>query len=186
MQPSGPRRYGDRSASADPGGEPAPAGALGLGTADRYYTAADPISCMSHLVATDGSIEGDDAVRYAAKQAAAFGEPLTIAHVLTPDARVVDGAIVLPGEDEAVEAGENVLESAAALAREAVADADLAVETTLLTGRPADAITDHAADTDADGIYVGHRGLSEERERVVGSVAKSVVDKASVPVTVIR
>lgn len=30
------------------------------------------------------------------------------------------------------------------------------------------------------------RGLSEEREQVVGSVAKTVVDKASVPVTIIK
>ncbi len=38
---------------------------------------------------------------------------------------------------------------------------------------------------DADAVFVGHRGLSEERERVVGSVAKAVVDKAAVPVAVI-
>ena len=141
---------------------------------------------MSHLVATDGSAEGDDAVRYAARQAAAFDEPLEIAHVLTPDAEVVDGTIILPGEDEAVEAGEGVLERATALAREAAGGDDLAVVTELLTGRPADAITGYATDAGADAVYVGHRGLSEERERVVGSVAKSVVDKATVPVTVIR
>jgi nucleotide-binding universal stress UspA family protein len=60
------------------------------------------------------------------------------------------------------------------------------VETRLLTGSPADAVVRYADETDADAIYVGHRGQSEKRELVVGSVAKSVVDKASVPVTVIR
>ena len=141
---------------------------------------------MSYLVATDGSTESDEAVRYAARQAVAFYETLEIAHVLTPDSEVVDGTIILPGEDAAVEAGESVLESARSVAEEAVGDESIDVETQLLTGRPADAITEYAGGSPVDAIYVGHRGLSEERERVVGSVAKSVVDKADVPVTVIR
>jgi nucleotide-binding universal stress UspA family protein len=141
---------------------------------------------MSYLVATDGSTQGDDAVRYAAGHAAAFDETLEIAHVLTPDSELVDGTIILPGEDAAVEAGEGVLSSAASIAAEAVAGDAPDVETQLLTGRPADAITEYAAEAGVEAIYVGHRGLSEEREQVVGSVAKSVVDKAQVPVTVIR
>ncbi|KOX95613.1 MULTISPECIES: universal stress protein [Halorubrum] len=140
---------------------------------------------MSYLVATDGSTESDEAVRYAARQAVAFYETLEIAHVLTPDSELVDGTIVLPGEEAAVEAGQGVLESARSIAEEA-ADEPITVETQLLTGRPADAITEYAAEEPVDAIYVGHRGLSEEREQVVGSVAKSIVDKADVPVTVIR
>ncbi|MFW6000295.1 MAG: universal stress protein [Halorubrum sp.] len=140
---------------------------------------------MSYLVATDGSTESDEAVRYAAQQAVAFYETLEIAHVLTPDSELVDGTIILPGEEAAVEAGQGVLESARAVAEEAV-DEPITVETQLLTGRPADALTEYAAEEAVDAIYVGHRGLSEEREQVVGSVAKSVVDKADVPVTVIR
>ncbi|WP_423995106.1 universal stress protein [Halorubrum trapanicum] len=141
---------------------------------------------MSYLVATDGSTESDEAVRYAARQAVAFYETLEIAHVLTPDSELVDGTIVLPGEEAAVEAGQGVLESARSIAEEAVGDESIDVETQLLTGRPADALTEYANEEPVDAIYVGHRGLSEEREQVVGSVAKSVVDKAEVPVTVIR
>jgi nucleotide-binding universal stress UspA family protein len=141
---------------------------------------------MSHLVATDGSTESDEAVRYAARQAVAFYETLEIAHVLTPDSELVDGTIVLPGEEAAVEAGEGVLANAKTIAEEAVGDESIDVETQLLTGRPADAIADYATEADVSAIHVGHRGLSEEREQVVGSVAKSVVDKADVPVTVIR
>jgi nucleotide-binding universal stress UspA family protein len=141
---------------------------------------------MSYLVATDGSAESDEAVRYAARQAVAFYETLEIVHVLTPDSELVDGTIVLPGEEAAVDAGQSVLENAQAIAEEAAGGDPIDVETGLLTGRPADAIADYAAESDVNAIYVGHRGLSEEREQVVGSVAKSVVDKADVPVTVIR
>ncbi|GAB3696986.1 universal stress protein [Halorubrum pallidum] len=141
---------------------------------------------MSYLVATDGSTEGDEAVRYAARQAVAFYETLEIVHVLTPESELVDGTIVLPGEEAAVETGEDVLTNARSVAEAAVGDEPIDVETQLLTGRPATAVTDYADENPVDAIYVGHRGLTEEREQVVGSVAKSVVDKADVPVTVIR
>jgi len=139
---------------------------------------------MRYLAATDGSPLGDEAVRYAARHATAFDATLVLVHVLTPDSELVNGTIVMPGEEAAIEEGERVLENARAVALEA--DDTLTIETELLTGRPADAITDFATRTDADAIYLGHRGLSAEREQVVGSVAKSVVDKATIPVTIIR
>ncbi len=143
---------------------------------------------MRYIVATDGSEESDQAIRYAAGHAAALGGTLEIVHALEPDAEIVGGEIVLPGGEKATELAEQTLEAAKDIALDVADDRDsaLEVETELLTGRPADAITDHADETDADAIYVGHRGLSDQRDLVVGSVAKSVVDKASVPVTVIR
>lgn len=143
---------------------------------------------MRYLVATDGSEESDEAVRYASVHAHALDATLEVVHVLEPEAELVDGEVVVPGGERATELGERTIEGARRLAHEAVEDrdGDLAVETQLLAGRPADAVTEYAEEVGADAVYVGHRGLSEEREQVVGSVAKSVVDKAPVPVTVIR
>jgi nucleotide-binding universal stress UspA family protein len=142
---------------------------------------------MQYLVAVDGSVESDQAVTYAAAHAIEFGATLEIVHVLEPETELIDGEIVLPGGDRATDIGEQVLNRARQQAVEAVADdGDLDTDTKLLTGRPPDAIADYADRADVDAIYLGHRGLSEEREQVVGSVAKSVVDKATVPVTIIR
>jgi len=142
---------------------------------------------MRYLVAVDGSVESDQAVEYAATHAAALDATLEIAHVLEPETELVDGEIVLPGGDRAMDIGEQVLNRARQRAVDHVAsEEELPTETKLLTGRPSDAIADYADRADVDAVYVGHRGLSEEREQVVGSVAKSVVDKATVPVTVIR
>ncbi len=141
---------------------------------------------MQYIVATDGSTTSDGAVAYAARHAAALGATLEIVHVLTPETELVDGEVVVPGEDATFEAGERTVDRAQRIAREEIGDADVAVNTELLTGRPADALTEYAAEIDADALYLGHRGLSQERERVVGSVAKSVLDKATVPVTIIR
>jgi nucleotide-binding universal stress UspA family protein len=153
-----------------------------------FFRTAVGLTDMRFLVATDGSAEADAAVRYAAKHAIALDATLEIVHVLTPETELVGGEIVLPGGDKAVKMGEETLREAQELTAD-VAEATGGgppVETRLLTGAPADAVVEYADEADADAIYVGHRGLSEERELVVGSVAKSVVDKASVPVTVIR
>jgi len=80
------------------------------------------------------------AIRYAARRAVGY-ETLVIAHVLTPDSELIDGTLILPGEEAAVEAGEDILSNARRLADEAVGDESIDIETQLLTGRPADAIT---------------------------------------------
>lgn len=138
---------------------------------------------MRYLVAADGSQVSSEAVTYAAEQAAAMDATLEIVHVIAPETTFVDGELVQPAEDELLNEGRSTLDRAAGIATTA---ADVTVETGLLTGRPADAIVEYAAETDADALYVGHRGLSEKREQVVGSVAKSVLDRATMPVTVVR
>ncbi|MDS0281641.1 universal stress protein [Haloarcula onubensis] len=143
---------------------------------------------MRYTVATDGSEESDDAIRHAAVHAGALGATLDIVHAIEPEAELRNGELVLPGSDRATELGRETLAAGRQVAEDVARerDADFEIETRLLAGRPADAITDYANESGADAIYVGHRGLTEEREMVLGSVAKSVVDKATVPVTVIR
>lgn len=143
---------------------------------------------MRYLVATDGSEESDEAVRYASKQAIATGADLEFVHVLEPEPELVDGELVLPGDDTAIEIGTDILERSQQLADEYCTehDGDVTVETELLTGRPANEITEYARKEGVEAIYVGHRGLSSQQGTVVGSVAKSVIDKATLPVVVVR
>ncbi len=143
---------------------------------------------MRYLVATDGSTESDKAVEYAATHAAAMNASLEIVHVITPETELVDGEVVLQGPNEATDRGYSTVEQAASLAKEVAETAgkELTIETHLLTGRAADAVADRANNADADAVYVGHRGLSDKHEDVVGSVAKSIVSRATVPVTVVR
>lgn len=143
---------------------------------------------MYYLVGIDGSAESDEAVRWAAKHASKFGAALDIVHVLTPETQLIDEEVVISGDDAAVTKGQRILQRARDLALEIAEDNrwERDIDTELLTGRPAKAIVEHAAEMDVDVIYVGHRGVSSERKRIVGSVAKSVVDRATVPVMVIR
>ena len=143
---------------------------------------------MGYLVATDGSDVSSTAVAYAAAEACVWDRPLTIVHVLTPEPQLVEGELVLPGSDAAIESGHDTLAAAEALAIEAADahDGDLTVSTELLAGWPAETITDYAVSNDVSGIVVGHRGRSEVAGDALGSVAKSVLDKADVPVTILK
>ncbi len=143
---------------------------------------------MSYLVATDGSAVSDLAVEHAAGDASVHGRSLSVIHVLEPRAEIVDGELVLPGGAKAAARGENLLTEASRLAEETAAEhgGDLPIDAELRGGSPADAIATHAAETDAERIYVGHRGEAADRDPRVGSVAKAVVDKASVPVVVVK
>lgn len=140
---------------------------------------------MRYLVATDSSKKSTDAVTYAAEHAAALDADLEIVHVVVPETELLGDELVLQGHKAAAEEGERILDHAAKRAQE-VAESDLDVETLLLTGQPTDAVVERANDSGADAIFVGHRGLSSEHEAVVGSVAKGIISKADVPVTVVR
>ncbi len=143
---------------------------------------------MNYLVATDGSKEARNAIRYAVTQAGHSGASLEIVHVLEPEAVLRNGELILPGGDKSLELADRTLERAVDLTTEVASEQgmDIAVETTMLTGRPAHAIADHARETGVDAIYIGHQGLSEEHEKHLGSVAKALLGKVEIPVTVVR
>lgn len=143
---------------------------------------------MRYLVATDRSEEAENAIQYAVRQAIDSGAEIEIVHVLEPEPVLRDGEIVLPGGDKSIEFAESTVERARELAAEVAEShaADVQIDTEILTGRPAHAIAEYAEDTGIDAIYVGHRGLSEQQEQQLGSVAKTLLGKVTLPVTVVR
>lgn len=136
---------------------------------------------MRYLVAVDGSEESHDALAHAVETAATAGAVVEIVHAVVPQVETVEGERVVESTEEASDRGETVLGQA----RESV-DEDVPVETTLVYGRPGDAIAAHADETGVDQVFVGHRGLRIERQDLVGSVAKRLVDRVDVPITIVR
>ena len=143
---------------------------------------------MHYLSAVDGSDESDRAVEYATSHVLAFDARLTLVHVLAPETRTVDASGMFENETERRQGGWEHLERAESVARDLAKTQgeDIEIETQLLIGRPAHAIVDFATDADVDAIYLGHRGASGDGDDRMGSVAKGVLDRASVPVTVVR
>jgi nucleotide-binding universal stress UspA family protein len=153
---------------------------------------------MNFLVAVDGSDASDAAVDHAIEIAGALGASLTVVHAVDPGV-VIEGAvepvsyteaddvIVQEPIEDAEARAEVMLDAAAERVREAGVD----VETVVLYGDPVETIPEYAdggedGETPFDGLFVGHRGLSERYESMVGSVAKALVERASIPVTVVR
>ncbi|MFB6091969.1 MAG: universal stress protein [Haloquadratum sp.] len=148
---------------------------------------------MEYLVAVDGSEPSTEALDYAIDLAERAGASITVVYAVEPRVRVEGGGSEAPTIEErdkrmytedievAEERGRDALDDA----EERAAQAGVAVETELLYGDPVDSITEYA-DADVDAIVVGHRGLSDRIEGMVGSVAKGLVERAVVPVTVVK
>lgn len=137
------------------------------------------------LVGADGSEHSQRALQLALKLARAQGASLTVAHVLS-DRPVPPEASVLPEymqliETNRREAGERVLRDAKSL----VADQGVDVDTLLLDGPDARALTQAADDLDALMIVLGSRGHGALSRMLLGSVSTKVVHTSHRPVLVV-
>ncbi|AGB15343.1 universal stress protein UspA-like protein [Halovivax ruber XH-70] len=147
---------------------------------------------MRSLVAIDDSDPADRALSYAAEITAAMDASLTVVHAVDPAVYDVGGSEPISSRSDADQRliveniadtetrGQAVLESAL----ETIDGVD--AEGELLYGDPDVAITDFADQQGFDAIFVGHQGRSRRAEAMLGSVAKAVVERATVPVTVVR
>ncbi len=148
---------------------------------------------MKYLVAIDGSEEANAALAYATDIADAMDGSITIVHAVDPavydeggsepitSLSDADQRLIVESVADAEQRAIDRLEDAAAFAAELGHD----VETELLYGDPVTEIADYA-DEAFDAIFVGHRGRSERTDMLLGSVAKALVERATVPVTVVR
>ena len=148
---------------------------------------------MTFLIAVDGSDASDNALAHATDLAAKLETDLLVVHAVEP--AVVDlggdeptgfddtaGRLVAEAIEDAEDAAEAVLEEAVDYATAA----GVTAETEVLYGPPVQSIADVTARSGVTGLFVGHRGLSERYEGLVGSVAKGLVERSQVPVTVVR
>jgi nucleotide-binding universal stress UspA family protein len=146
------------------------------------------------LVPVDGSEGSSKAVRYAGGLAQRLDLPLRLLFVFPEDPVDMFG---IPTEDPRVEELEyfspdafnklrnRTAEQNFAAAREALGALDVAVEEVTLSGVPAEAIVDHARETEDPMIVIGSRGMGGIKSLLIGSVSQRVLHHAPCPVTVV-
>ena len=100
--------------------------------------------------------------------------------VYMPD--YIDPGVWSRMEEGIRQAGRDVL----AEAERMFTGADVEVETTLLSGQPAEAITKYAAAHGVDLTIMGSRGLNAVGEMLLGSVSRGVLHRSHCPVTIVR
>jgi nucleotide-binding universal stress UspA family protein len=149
---------------------------------------------MNILVAVDGSDESTAALERALDVVDAMDGSVTVAYAVDPSVYDLGGSepvsglsdadrrLIMESVEDTERRGMDVLDDAVAVA----ADRGRTVETALLYGDPVRAITEFAESEGFDAIYVGHRSRSERTERLVGSVAKGIVERTPITVTVVR
>lgn len=121
------------------------------------------------VVGADGSEVSDNAIDYAFTAAHAHRVPLHIVHC-------VHGSAEDRGQEE--------LEGAVADRRSAHPDVE--VVTAIASGKPQHALLDYAAAQGAAQLVVGTRGVSGFAGIVLGSVSRSLLANATLPVVVVR
>jgi nucleotide-binding universal stress UspA family protein len=142
--------------------------------------AAKPI-----VVGTDGSAEALQAVDWAAREAVLRGVPLRIVAAAAAPPRMTTRAA--PGHYQTVTdvlLGQRDQALATAAARAAKADAGLLIDADVLTGAPAEAITE--AGSGALMLVLGSRGGGAFAALLLGSVSRYAASHATCPVVVIR
>ncbi|WP_435320684.1 universal stress protein [Haloarchaeobius sp. TZWSO28] len=149
---------------------------------------------MRFLVAMDGSDAAENALTYAAEIGTAMDGSITVVHAVNPAVYDTGGnepistlsdanrRLIIERIEAAEDRGQQYLSRATQLAEELGAS----IETELVYGDPVEAITDFAETANYDAIFVGHRGRSGRTDLMLGSVAKQIVERATVPVTVVR
>jgi len=141
---------------------------------------------MTFLVAVDGSDASDHALAYATDLAARLDSDLLVVQAVEPAVVDTGGDEPTSFDDAAGRLIAEAVEGAEADAADYVRDAGVPVETELLYGPPLQVIPDLTEREVIEGLFVGHRGLSGRYEGLVGSVAKGLVERSAVPVTVVR
>lgn len=98
---------------------------------------------------------------------------------------VVDPTGAGYGDRSAEDADHNTVEELFAAADELATEHGVDLDTASVEGRPAEAIVTYADEHTIDGIIMGSRGRSGVSRVLLGSVAGTVVQDSSVPVTVV-
>ncbi|MFP4218477.1 MAG: universal stress protein [Salinarchaeum sp.] len=149
---------------------------------------------MDFIIATDGSSTSDTAIEHALTIVERMGASLTAVHAVDPSVYEepsgdpvaglgeAERHLIIESVEEAEERGEEILDDAVDLAH----SHGVEIRTELLYGDPTRVIPTYAQEEEMDGIFVGHRGLSRSHERAIGSVAKAIVDRTPIPVTIVR
>lgn len=148
---------------------------------------------MHLVVGIDGSEASKQALRHAAEIVEQAGGTVTALAVVDPQVyEQRDGSGPITDREDALdrivqETVEDAEERSERYLEEVTTAVETDVETALLYGSPVEAIVDYVSDRgNIDGIVVGHKRVDSKYERVLGSVAKGLIDRSPVPVTVVR
>jgi len=149
------------------------------------YCTKKHIGMTKVLVPIDGSKESYEAFEYACETISP--DAVVLLHVITPSSLYshnADPGMYTEAMYEAQkERAEGLFET---LKENTDVDPKIEIETVIDVGRPANKIVTFADENDVDHIVMGSKGRDGAARVLLGSVAETVVRRATVPTTVVR
>lgn len=140
------------------------------------------------LVPIDGSEPSFEAVEFALENHPE--SHITVLHVISPSEGLVgsgDAAYISQETiDAAISRGEKICEDAQKRYEALDETAGITFESAVRIGRPTSTIIEYAEADGTDHIVIGSHGRSGVARILLGSVAETVVRRATMPVTVVR
>lgn len=137
------------------------------------------------VVAVDGSAESDAAVRWAAREAALHGMPVTLMHVVAPDVVAWPVPFLQTGfSDWQRENARIVIDAAEETLRAGLGESEHAVNSEVAYAQVVQALVD--ASREAQLVVVGSRGRGRLGRAALGSVSSGVLHHAHCPVAVVH
>ena len=139
------------------------------------------------VVGTDGSDTATEAVRHAARLAAATGATLTVVTGFTPDPATERARAEAPEEVRWRISDSASAEDKAGKAMQLAAEVGVAtVESRTASGDPAAILIDTATEVGADVIVVGSKGMASPTRFILGSVPNKVSHHAPCDVLIVH
>jgi nucleotide-binding universal stress UspA family protein len=140
------------------------------------------------LVPVDGSDPSNRGLQEAIRLSKALGGELRLVHIVDDSPIALNpetGIAAAPLVADFAQAGKSILEDARAVARAEGLDPSVVLHENF-TGRVADLIVEEARKWRAEVIVMGTHGRRGMRHVVLGSDAQAVVQRADVPVLLVR
>jgi len=149
------------------------------------YCTKKYIGMTKVLVPIDGSKESHQAFEYACETISP--DTVVLLHVITPSSLYSHNADPGMYTEAMYEAQKERAEGLFETLRENIdIDPKIKIETIIDVGRPANKIVTFADENDVDHIVMGSKGRDGAARVLLGSVAETVVRRATVPTTVVR
>jgi nucleotide-binding universal stress UspA family protein len=137
------------------------------------------------LVPIDGSPQSTDALEHALEEFA--DDEITLLHVIDPIDAGYSAPVGIPGgSEEWYESAKAESEELFDEAQELADQFGVTLRTATEMGRPSRTIVGFAEDEGFDQIVMGSHGRSGVSRILLGSVAETVVRRATIPITVVR
>lgn len=133
------------------------------------------------LVGYDGSPSSQQALRFAVDLARSCGGRVRVVSVL----QVTEGSADTCALMMADQGGRRCADLLQEL-KSIVPDADSLIDAEVVRGSPGDALLDQVRRHDVDHIVIGHTGRGALARWLLGSVSGEMLERAHVPVTVVR